>query len=402
MPNLLARTRALRDRDLLLLIGGALLLYVACAPLRNGDVRQHLSPWTHYLLDHGRFAALADDFSEYAPPYLYLLALASWAVPLIGTVPAIKLVSIAGTLALALAMRVLLRTRLPARPATAGAALTLLIPTVIGNGPVWGQCDALYTACTLLAVAAFVAARPGAAMAAVGLALSFKLQAVFIAPLVLAMLLARRAPWWTLALPPLVYALAMLPAWLAGRPAVDLALLYLAQGQYFHDLARSVPNVWQILRALVAIPYAAGVAVGLAAAAAATVALAWRTRRHLTAPENVVLVALAGAVIVPYLLPKMHNRYFFMADVLAFAYLFLRPSPRAARIAWLVQVGSLLSYATFLLHLTGGAFVGAFAMTGGLVLVLRELRERMPLRAAAATPAPGAHFTGSCPQFISE
>ena len=405
MQEVLARTRALRDRDLTVLIGGIALLYLACAPLRNGDVREHLIPWTHYLLAHGRFAALADNFSEYAPPYLYLLALASWTVPVIGTVPAIKLVSILGSLFLALAMRVLFATCLSARQATSGAAITLAIPTVIANGPVWGQCDALYTGCIVLAVAAFIRHRPVAAMAAIGLALSFKLQAVFIAPLVLAMLLGRRAPWWTLAIVPLVFAVAMLPAWLAGRPAVDLALLYLAQGHYFHDLARSVPNIWQILRALVTIPYKVGVCVGMAAATGATVALAWRVRRHLTSPENVVLAALAGAVVVPYLLPKMHNRYFFMADVLSFAYVFLRPTRRAAWIVRLVLIGSLLSYATFLLHVTGGAFIGAFFMSAGLVLVWREVRERMPAPVAIPAPAPvraTAHLQGSCPQFISE
>ena len=37
-----------------------------------------------------------------------------------------------------------------------------------------------------------------------------------------------------------------------------------------------------------------------------------------------------------------------------------------------LQIASLLAYATFLVHLTGGAFVGALVMTGALVLVVRE------------------------------
>ncbi len=240
---------------------------------------------------------------------------------------------------------------------------------------------------------------PGLAMTAVGVALSLKLQAIFIAPLVVALLLSGRARWWTLALPPAVYTAAMLPAWIAGRPARELALLYVAQGHYFHDLARSVPNIWQILRALVTIPYHVGIVVGLVAAATVTVALAWRARRHLDGPADVLLTALAGAMLIPYVLPKMHNRYFFMADVLAFAYAFVRPAPRTLRIMVLAQIGSLLAYATFLLHLTGGAFVGAFFMSGALVLVLvlREVRERMPRIAPAR-----AHLSGSCPQFISE
>ncbi|MEH3120476.1 MAG: hypothetical protein PGN16_00620 [Sphingomonas phyllosphaerae] len=402
MPNVMARARAFRDRDFAALLVGATLLYVACVPFMNGDIRNYLIPWMQYLLDHGRFAALGDDFSEYAPPYLYLLALGSWTAPVIGVVPAIKLVSVGGTILLAVTMYALLATRLTRRQALSGGALTLIAPTVVANGPVWGQCDALYTCCAILAVAAFIRQRPALAMAAVGAALSFKLQGVFIAPLVLAMLLAGRARWWMLAIIPTVYAAAMLPAWLAGRPAIDLALLYLGQGQHYHDLARSVPNIWQILRALVTIPYPIGVAIGLIAAASATIVVAWRTRHHLMQPEDVVLVALLGAIVVPYLLPKMHNRYFFMADLLAGAYVFMRPTPRAFWIVRLVTIGSLLSYATFLLHLTGGAFVGAFAMTAGLVLTWREVRERLPYGRPLAPLAEAAHFKGSCPQFIKE
>lgn len=402
MPNVMARARAFRDRDFAALMIGAALLYAACVPLMNGDIRDYLIPWTRYLLDHGRFAALGDDFSEYAPTYLYLLALGSWTAPALGVLPAIKLVSIVGTLFLAGAMYTLLATCLPRRQALSGGALTLIAPTVVANGPVWGQCDALYTSCAILAVAAFIRQRPMLAMAAVGAALSLKLQGVFIAPLVLAMLLAGRARWWMLAIIPAVYVAAMLPAWLAGRPAIDLALLYLAQGDHYHDLARSVPNIWQILRALVTIPYPVGVTIGLIAAAGGTIAVAWRTRHHLAQPEDVVLVALLGAIVVPYLLPKMHNRYFFMADLLAGAYVFLRPTPRAFLIVRLVTIGSLLSYATFLLHLTGGAFVGAFLMTAGLVLTWRDVRERLPYRRPAPIFAEAAHFKGSCPQFIKE
>lgn len=377
MIDALARARTLCDRDRSLLLAAAAALYLLSVPFISGDMRVHLIPWTRYLIEHGRFAALADSFADYTPPYLYLLALTSTTDALLGAVGVIKLLSILATTFTACAVRAVLAACLPAREANNGALLALLLPTVIANGPVWGQCDALYGGCVLLAVAGFMRGRPVAAMAAVGLAIAFKLQGVFIAPVVLAMLLSRRAPLWTVLIPPLVYAAAMMPAWLAGRPAHDLATIYLAQGHSYHDLARSVPNIWQILRALVTIPYEAGVIAGLLAAASVVVWLAWRARRHLDAPVDVLLVALTGAVLLPYVLPKMHNRYFFTADLLAFAYAFVRPTKRTLQIAVLVQTGSLLAYLTFLIHLTGGAFVGAFAMSAALVLVLREFLARI-------------------------
>ena len=220
--------------------------------------------------------------------------------------------------------------------------------------------------------------RVALAMLATGIAISFKLQAVFVAPLVLAVLLAARGRWWTLAFLPFAYAAMMVPAWLAGRPARDLILLYVAQGEYFHDLARSVPNMWQVLRAVSPdLPYGPGVLVGLTLAAGAVVLVAAAARGRLDDPRRVLLVALTGAMLVPYVLPKMHNRYFFLADVLSFAYAIVSPSRRATWIALLAQMASLLAYATFLLHLTGGAFVGALLMSCALVLVLREFANNV-------------------------
>lgn len=386
-------------------LAGVVLLYLAVMPLSNGDMRNHLLPWTQYILTHGRIDAMADRFSEYTPPYLYLLSFATLLDGVLNEIAIVKAVAIAGTLFLASAMRLLLGRFMPAREAWAGAGATLLLPSVVANGPVWGQCDALWSGCIVLFVWAVVGGRMAMAAALLGLAVAFKLQAVFVAPLVLALLLAGRLRWWLLVLAPLTYMLAMLPACLAGRPVEDVALIYLLQGEYFRDLARSVPNIWQILRALVRIPYEIGVIAGLGITAAAVVALAWKKRRAVLTAEGVLLTALAAGIMVPYLLPKMHNRYFFLADVMALAWLLVRRSRRAAWICALTQTGSLLAYATFLLKLTGGAFVGAFAMTAALLLVWRELRDApfgVPALGPSADRGPGssANSAGrspSCP-----
>jgi hypothetical protein len=125
------------------------------------------------------------------------------------------------------------------------------------------------------------------------------------------------------------------------------------------------------------LPYGPGVVVGLILATFAVVLVALAARDRLDDPRRVLLVALTGAMLVPYVLPKMHNRYFFLADVLSFAYAIASPSRRAARIAVLVQLASLLAYATFLVHLTGGAFVGALVMTAALFLSLREFGAKV-------------------------
>ena len=41
--------------------------------------------------------------------------------------------------------------------------------------------------------------------------------------------------------------------------------------------------------------------------------------------ENVIELALLLAVIVPFLLPRLHERYFFMADIISLLYAFCFP-----------------------------------------------------------------------------
>jgi len=60
---------------------------------------------------------------------------------------------------------------------------------VIINGAAWGQCDAIYTAFCLGSLYFILADRPAWACILFGLALSFKLQAVFFAPVLLLLFL---------------------------------------------------------------------------------------------------------------------------------------------------------------------------------------------------------------------
>ena len=73
--------------------------------------------------------------------------------------------------------------------------------------------------------------------------------------------------------------------------------------------------------------------------------LAIQRQRLLTA-EEAVLFSLVSAVALPFFLPHMHERYFYMADVLSIVYATMRPS------RWYLPVliigASFFSYMAFL------------------------------------------------------
>ena len=62
--------------------------------------------------------------------------------------------------------------------------------------------------------------------------------------------------------------------------------------------------------------------------------------------ENIIELSLLLAVIVPFLLPRMHERYFFMADIISLLYAFY--FPKKFYIAIIIPLVSLLSYLPFL------------------------------------------------------
>ena len=107
---------------------------------RPPDMRIFLEPWMNHILHYGPFRAFAHPFSNYEPAYLYLMALGSLSHGFLDTMTIIKILSIAGTIFLTLAFADLLK----ATGAEARAALLLLLlPSVVINDALLGQCDAL-------------------------------------------------------------------------------------------------------------------------------------------------------------------------------------------------------------------------------------------------------------------
>jgi Gpi18-like mannosyltransferase len=71
----------------------------------------------------------------------------------------------------------------------------------------------------------------------------------------------------------------------------------------------------------------------------------WRTNFPLT-HRNIILAAFTSLALVPFLLPKMHERYFYPADVFSLVAALFIPEIWFIPIAY--QVISLLSYIPFL------------------------------------------------------
>lgn len=277
------------------------------------DLPEFLFPWFRHILRAGPVGAFATPFSNYSPPYLYLLSIASLAThdPLV----AVKALGVSSALCIAFAIGRILRSS----PGRYEAMLfSLLIPTVVINAIVYGQCDGFWVSACLLAVTAAIDRRNAAMLLWWGIAVAFKAQAVFLAPFVIALLIHRRVSPLLWLIPPAVFIAAMVPAWLAGWPALDLATIYVRQAAHFNTIG-SAPNPWAIMAAIAPPAPSPLFAIGYAAAAlAAILYIALLARRDLDGAMP-LRAALLSSLIVPFLLPKMHERFTLLADLLSFA-----------------------------------------------------------------------------------
>ena len=268
----------------------------------------------------------------------------------------------------------------------AGCAFPL-VPTVAINAAWWGQADTIYTAFLLGCFRATLARRPALAMLLFGVALSFKLQSIFLAPYLAILVLRRDIPVWHLLIAPAVYAVMMVPAWLDGRPALELATIYLSQRRFYQGLSMGAPNPWMLLQELPFVSYGPGVAAGLAVTVAAFLLVLYRAVT--TADDTVefkVLVAALSVLLAPYLLPKMHDRYFFPADVFTLLLVFLPGRLKLAPL--LMQAASLSAYAAFLVQRFGSlpkdaSFLAPVAASAAVWLVRQEFWQRTVRRAVA-------------------
>jgi Gpi18-like mannosyltransferase len=348
----------------------ALTMLWVTMPLVTSDMPAYLLPWFDHIVATGPVASFAHPFSNYAPAYLYLLAALSLFSGVLPAMTLIKLLSVAGTVALALAVRHLL-TRFDALQPVRATMLLFAMPSILLNATLLGQCDAMWAAPCVMAVAAALDRRHAAMLAWFGLAVAFKAQAILIAPFFLAVLIGRRVPPWLWPIAPAVTLATMVPAWAAGWPAADLVTIYLRQADTFQMLSFNAPNIWAILQAFpIGLPLA-GIATAVAIGGTAAYIARFSTQ---TLDDRALLsAALLATLVTAGLLPRMHERYFFLADVLALCLALVCRDKPSQTIAILVQAGSTLALFGYLSGIAGLVMLGSVAMIVATIRLARPL-----------------------------
>jgi Gpi18-like mannosyltransferase len=359
----------------------AVVIRVELYDFQSSDYRAFVAQWYDFIEANGGFAAMRHQFADYNVPYLYLIAVLTYLpVPVLAGV---KTISVLGDLLLAFFVYKLVAVRHPRGWTAFGAAAAVaLLPTVVMNGAMWGQCDSIYAAFGVGGLYFAVRSRPWPACVFLGVALAFKLQVVFLLPVLAVLVLRRRVPWPALlAIPATVVALDV-PALLAGASPAGLLSVYLNQMGEYSQLTLNAANIYQLVDFGTNTEAVRNIAILVTGEAVAGLVLYAVTNRRPLDTVRIVLLGAVFVVLVPFLLPAMHERYFYLADVLSVVVAFHLPR-RLWPVPVLVQFASALSYVPFLSQ--GGGRDGtaavpfwilALAMLAALALLLWELTVR--------------------------
>jgi Gpi18-like mannosyltransferase len=336
--------------------------------LESRDYQAFLSDWYDYFVENGRWQGLGravDQLRSYCYPavYMYLVSL-STLLPL-PKIYAIKLISILadyagawfvfnivrGALTPTLSHRMGEGARMGGRgspwlPVSAALAF-LFFPTVVMNGALWGQCDILYATGLLASLFCVLEGRAVASLVAFGVALSLKPQAIFWCPFVALLFVSGRFAWKHVWITPAVYVGCAVPAVFAGQPVWDALTHWTSAAINPMALTLGAPNWYQWVSGVDSEIFFWS---GLALTSVATAMFVLLMRKHppdgLSERQWIVSLALLSVLFPPFLLPGVHERYFFAADVVSVVYAFCVPSRWI--VAVLIQFASSFAYLPYL------------------------------------------------------
>ena len=325
--------------------------------------------WVQQMRAAGVWHGIGQPIGNYNAPFLYLLAIVIYLPgPLLLKIKAIFVVF---DLVLAFFTYKIVGLRFEGRRVPAAAALAmLLLPTVVINASWYGQMDAMWASFALGGVYFLMRDRPWVAVSLCALSLAIKPQGIFIFPLLLLLALGGRLPWRTFLTVPAVFAVLDIPALLAGRSPMDLLTVYDMSRQAVHvpALTSRAPSLYAFIQAGRRAETVRVLGYIFAAALILGIIYILIIRNVQITRDRLITYAALFAIAMPFMLPGMHERYFFLADVTTV--LLAIHKPRLWPVPLLVQAASLISLEPYLF---GGRTPQMLPLTVPATLMLAAL-----------------------------
>jgi Gpi18-like mannosyltransferase len=227
--------------------------------------------------------------------------------------------------------------------ATAGFLIMTALPIQFINSAIWGQADCIYTCFLLYSLYFALRGKSNLSFLMFGFALANKLQAVFLAPFLVYMILYRKIKFSSIIFTPIAVLSSFIPAYVCGASFTQPFTFYEKQFTGYTSLTSECPTFWQLFAfrnsrvetVRPGVVYMALLFIGV------LFAIIW-LRKVENTKENLLNIAAFLACATVFFLPYMHDRYFYLVDILVVLYAV--SSGRRYSLIPLMQIASGMAY----------------------------------------------------------
>ncbi len=236
-----------------------------------------------------------------------------------------------------------------------GYIIFLCLPVQFFNTAIWGNSDSMYFACFIYIIYFILKKKDALAFLLLGISLGLKLQAVFILPFIVYLLVRREMKLFKLIFVPLGLFITFLPAYFCGASFVEPFYFIGRQVGGYSKLTLGCANIWHLINVpeqYLDIFNRGSIVLGLLLVGL-FVAIIYLRNIELS-DINKFYISVFLIAIVPMFLPHMHERYFYSLDVLLVVYCLIKG--KKYYLIPLMQISSGIAYHNYL---AGYHFIGA-------------------------------------------
>lgn len=348
---------------------------------QSGDAYYFLLPWYETIKQQG-FSALSHQVGDYNMLYQFLVAI--FTILPMKALYAYKLFSLIFDFLLAVAAaHIVYKNTEDHRQLKAVVmyACVLFSPLVLFNAALWAQCDVVFTFFCVLSLYMMYKDSYIASMILFGVAMAFKLQAIFLLPLLLFCYLRKKKfTFLYFLIVPAVMIFLSLPGLLHGRKITEVFTNYFSQTSTYKSMSMNYPSFWTMFqdKALDSedrFAMFSTLAVLLTIAILIVYLLIWYKKKVALSYENLFSMGVIVVYTCVLFLPSMHERYGFLYEILALfvAFRYYRTIP----ILLLTYSVSITAYGLYLFPNTTNIAVLSFLNMAAYVAYSVYLNRQM-------------------------
>lgn len=285
--------------------------------IKSDDYLLFLNNWWNKINEYGGFNSLKYTIGDYPDSYMFLLCIGTSITK--NSLIFIKVLSTIFDILIFLFGYKIIKY-FSKEDANKYSWILILLPGILVNSAILGQCDSIYTAFVLAFIYNILKNHNKLALSFLGIAISFKLQSLFIAPVILYLIATKKIKIYDLFFIILGFILPFIPTILIGKGLIENIKILMFQTSEYNYFVKSCPNIYSLFllnykQINIFLKYSLAIIVGIIA-----IFISLHKYKDGYNDTTFIYKSFLISTIVVFLLPSMHDRYFYLANILGIIY----------------------------------------------------------------------------------